>query len=299
LVLFLCLLLNGSRAIAQDTVNESDKARILKRLDELSETSKKARVGRYSSALTAFQAAAASPAKSYDFYLECYKLVHFDRHGKKFSEYRDWKAANIQKIRDTSHSTMLQFQLSYLAMTIKALNMEDRTKIIPDLQKFIDAVVAKEDFMGDHARKLRQGVESTVFARAYSLDSALSKSEGWETAPLNVTGHYFKTILPALREKEDTAGLSSAWDKYIKLETHLVSTKEDVKAKDDFVEKRLPSMKWAKWTDIADNGDRAKAASAMLALIEKNMKHESVDSWISDLKDVVEGKRITVDSEDE
>ena len=93
-----------------------------------------AKSGRFSSALSAYQAAAETPAKAYDFYLECIKLVNFDQQGKKFSDYRDRKARNVKKISATEHTMMLQFQLRYLAMTIRAPNMEDRSKIFPELQ---------------------------------------------------------------------------------------------------------------------------------------------------------------------
>ena len=88
------------------------------------ESVRDAKSGRFSSALSAYQAAAKTPAKAYDFYLECIKLVNFDEQGKKYSDYRDWKARNVKKIRATEHTMMLQFQLRYLAMTIRILNMD-------------------------------------------------------------------------------------------------------------------------------------------------------------------------------
>ena len=278
---------------AQNTLTESDKERILKRLDKLLDTALESKFGRYTAAMTAFQAAAETPAKSYDFYLDCYKLVNFDRKDKKASEFRDWKAARVKELRSIEHSTMLQFQLRYLIMTIRAAHMEDRNEIIPQLNSYITAAVGKADSMGKYARELRGSVTSSIFAQAYEIDKTLGKDERWETAPLNIAGHYQKLIFPLLREEGNTKGLEQAWDRLINLEVALMEPVEDEVRKQAFVEKKLPELRWAKWSDIANNGERARGANEMLKIIESNMGHDSVEGWIKQLADIVQGGSVS------
>ena len=278
---------------AQNTLTETDKERILQRLEEMRELTLKSKFGRYANAMTAFQAAAETPAKSYEFYLECYKLVHFDREGKKFSEYRDWKSENIKKLRATEHATMLQFQLRYLVMTIRALHMEDRSAILPQLSSFISTAVERVDFMGESAGGLRRSVTRSIFAQAYEIDKTLGSDERWEMAPLNIAGHYQKLIFPLLREEGNAKGLERAWDNLITLEIALMEPVEDEKRKDDFVKKFLPRVRWAKWADVAENGERARASNEMLKILEANLDHDNAEVWINDLVETVKGGTIS------
>ena len=291
-----CLAMEPPAAKAQNTLTDEEKARILKRLDEIRGITRETRFGRYANALAAYTAAAETPAKSYAFYLDCIKLVRFDEHGKSFSEFREWRERNIKWIRESEHSTMLQLQLRYLVMTIRALHMEDRSKIIPQLQSFLEDGIGKQKAMGEHAEKLQESVTRTVFAQAYGLDKTLKTDSRWEYAPLHLAGHYKQLILPLLREEGNAKGLERAWDRLISMEIAMMEPVEDVKRKDDFVTSHLPSMKWAKWRDVAENGERARAAMKMLDLLEKHKGHDNVEGWIQDLINIVNG--VTLRDED-
>ena len=278
--------------VAQNTLTESDKKMILERLEKLATTHREAKFARYAGAVAAFHEASQTPAKAYGFYLDCIKLVNFDQQGKKFSEYREWKERNIQRVRATEYQTMLQFQLKYLLLTIRALNMEDRSKIFPDLQTFLNAAVAKREYMKQEASGLNGSVSGTIFAKAYGLDKVL-KDDRWEFAPLDIMGHYQKTILPILRERGDSKGIEHGWNRLINLEIAIMEPEEDEKVKFDFVKERLPTLHWSKWKDVAENGERAKAAMRMLELLENNLNHDDVEDWIYDLINVVNGGMVT------
>ena len=277
------------RSSAQNTLTESDRKRILDKLENLHKTTLEVKFGRYANALAAFQAAAETPAKSYDFYLECVKLVEFDKPGKKFADYRDWKERNLKRVRATEHQKMLQFQLRYLVMTIRAMHMKDRVEMIPQLQGFIQSMVEDYESMGTAARGLNRSITGTIFAQAYEIELKAPNdgTPGWEMTPLNLNGQFENLILPALREAGDTKGLEAAWNRRIQWEIALMAPEEDEKVKSDFVSKDLPQLHWNKWVDVAENGERARAANAMLALIEGNLQHQSAEDWIKTLVDTV------------
>ncbi|MFT5409556.1 MAG: hypothetical protein ACI9NC_002281 [Verrucomicrobiales bacterium] len=294
-LLVVVILFAAGDAKAQNTLTESEQKRILDRLENLHKTTLEVKFGRYANALAAFQAAAETPTKAYDFYLECYKLVNFDQKGMKFSDYRDWKERNIKRIRATENQRMLQFQLRYLVMTIRALHMKDRSEIIPQLQAFIQSMVDESEKMGEAAQGLGRGVTGTVFAQAYEIElkAVEGSTYGWEMAPLNLSGHFRQLILPALRDEGNTKGLEQAWNRRIGWEIALMAPVEDLKVRDDFVSKTLPSLQWSKWQDIAEHGERAKAANAMLELIEQHLQHPNAEGWITSLSDTVREGSVT------
>ena len=143
--------------------------------------------------------------------------------------------------------------------------------------------------MGAEARGLLRSVTDTIFARAYGLDKTLGTDEAWEMAPLNVMGQYQKTIFPVLREQGDTRGLELGWDRLISLEIAMMEPVEDEKSEAEFGSRRLPSLWWAKWMDVAETGGRGKAATGMLRHLENNLDHDQAEAWIIDLTHVVNG----------
>ena len=304
----LTLLATAGSVRAQDELPDEVREKILKKLEALSETAQESKFGKYTSASTAFEAAASSPAKAYEFYVECYKLINFDRQGKSFSDFRDWKAANLEWLRSTEHATARQLQLKYLALTIRYMNLEDTSKIVVPLKSFIESAVAIEKKLqgaapdpgnrrGRPARSfadiLYEGVNASVFAQAYGLDQVIGSVKSWELAPLNLQGHYMTVIIPELHESGTTTSIEAAWDHYIKLEGTLIANRDDVGLEEEFKSKRLPILLWSKWSDIADHGGRAKAASQMLTLLERYISHDQAENWIQDLEDVANGVELT------
>ncbi len=289
----ICALAAAGAARAQDELPDEVREKILEKLEKLTESAVESKFGKFSSAATAFQAAAASPATAYEFYVDCYKLVYFDREGKSFSEFREWKAENAQKLRATEYANALQMQLQYLALTIRYINMEDQSQIVAPLSAYIDSLVANEKRIGRQRRVLQEDISLSVFAQAYRLQNAIIDQKSWETVPINLHGHFQRVILPILRESGTTDSIAAAWDRYIQLEAALVANREDVGMEEEFKERRLPSLQWAKWSDVADHGGRPKAAAAMLALLEKNIHHDEAENWILDLTDVANGVRLS------
>ena len=155
------------------------------------------------------------------------------------------------------------------------------------------SAVDKVEFMGRSAGGLRQSVTRSIFAQAYEIDKTLGNDQRWEMAPLNIAGHYSKLIFPMLREEGNARGLEKAWNNLIALEIAIMEPVEDEKRKSDFTTQRLPSLQWAKWADVADHGERARAANAMLQHVESNMDHDSVEGWIMELVQIVEGGTIS------
>ena len=161
------------------------------------------------------------------------------------------------------------------------------------LKSYIDSLVANVKRIGGERWVLQEDISLSVFAQAYRLQKVIIDQKSWETVPLNLSGHFQRVILPILRESGTTDSIVAAWDRYIQLEAALVANREDVGMEEEFKERRLPSLQWAKWSDVADHGGRPKAAAAMLALLEKNIHHDEAENWILDLTDVANGVRLS------
>ncbi|MAS94218.1 MAG: hypothetical protein CMO55_13560 [Verrucomicrobiales bacterium] len=267
---------------------------------------------RNSGAGDAFMNAASDPRAAVDLYINCYKLVNFDREGRSESDFRAWKDDQSDRFRDPQFVESLQHQLRYLALSCDAAEVESVDKVFSSLMSYVDGLSRMEELPGP---MLTQSVAGSIFAKAYYLEKLLGKNENWESVPFNIGGIYDRTILPHLRS-ENPSALMSAWDKRIEQQSRLAMLVEQKKEEqlrgmdrdqarrarnaqnnqrgvlgtldsDDFANRTLPLLKWGKLKDMFYHVDQVNGAKAMLDFVEANLTTELGEDLYSDFANVI------------
>lgn len=272
---------------AQEELTPEVIEKLVSQLKLLSDQTSERKRGKHSTALAAFSEAASSNAKAYEFFVECTKLINFDQQEKRNSEYRDWKS-RTKELKSVDHCAVLRFQLNWLIMTIAADNSKDIGELIPKIYSALNVIVVQRENFGRYHNVLNGPVTSTIFARAYGLDSGLSSVKSWEMNPMNITGVFEKTVMPYFRATEDVDGLMGAWDLRIKLASELALDRQLEQAKIDFSKETLPRLRWQKMRDLYQLGSHASAATKMVEIIQTNIAHDDCEKWINELKGLLE-----------
>ena len=268
---------------------------------------------RNTTAAQTFITAAADPRAAVELYLNCTKMVDYDREGLPETDFRAWKDGQKDRISDPKFVESLQQQLRYLALSCQAAETEDKSKIFAPLMAHVDSLsMLTEPPTG----AVTQSVANSIFARAYYLEDLLGKNENWESVPINIEGIYNRSIMPYLR-KENPTGLMNAWDKRIEQETRLVmmleeqddkelrglSRDEERKArsaqtkkggalgdhsKEEFTTRTLPQLQWGKFKDMFLYVDQVNGAKAMLDFVEANLTGENGEELYAEFESLIE-----------
>ncbi|MDF1740968.1 MAG: hypothetical protein P1U86_17530 [Verrucomicrobiales bacterium] len=262
---------------------------ILKELTTIEEVLKGDRVSIRTSAVRAFEAAAASDKAVYEFYLQCHKTLKFDAKDASFTDFRAWREKNEERIKDKSNLAALRLQLQYLVLTLKAAEGVKREVLIPELEGFVANIVAHSEELEDSGMKtLRESVKTSIFAEAYKLDKSLEVQD-WSFEPGRFGNVYESTIFPFLRE-EQPGNLGAAWDRRIELEKRyvLITEEENQFELDKFQTERLPELHWQKAKDLFSSYSPKQGAQSMLAILKGNPGHTSLKKWVEEFRTLLQ-----------
>lgn len=277
----------------------------LKELDDIEEVVNGNRIANRTTAVEMFQAAAASDKSAVDFYLKCVKMLRFDSRDAKFSEYRDWREKNEDRLKNDSYILALRLQLQYLVLTLRVAEGVDREAIIPELEQFVTNIVANvEQLEGAGWQTLREPVNRTAFAEAFELNQSLEVSE-WHYSPGEFAKVYEQTIFPFIRNQAP-AELPATWDRRIQLETKLLElTQPDNElALEKFSEERLPRLRWEQAEDVFVHTSESGGATAMMQLLRQHSDHPDATKWLKSARELINlaksgSSRITTTSDSE
>jgi len=306
----------GTGPATAGPMTPEEMASLKARLKVMKETLNTHVSSRNTSAGQTFMTASADPRAAVELYLNCTKMVDYDRTGRPESDFRAWEDSQKARVTDPQFVESLQQQLKYLALSCQAAETEERAEIFAPLMSFVDGLsYLKEMPTGN----LTQSVAGSVFARAYYLENLLGKSKDWESVPINISGIYSRTILPYLR-KEKPDALMNAWDKRIEQETRLVMMLEEKKqealrgldrdqerrarnaqsgqagvlkehSKDEFTARTLPQLQWGKLKDMFLYVDQMTAAKAMVTFVEANLTHELGETFYAEFESLIESSQ--------
>jgi len=261
-----------------------------------------------------FLSAAGDPRQALELYLKCYKEVHFDREGRRESDFREWREGESNRLEDDAFLESLQLQLLYLGLSCQAAEAKETEDVFAPLMSYLDRLSQMEELPN---QILLQSVANSIFAQTYYLERLLGENERWEPTPYNLDGIYEKTILPYLREEQPET-LMSAWDKRIQQKTRIavhieklkeeelrgMSRDEERRAlnrqnrqggimqtydRDDFERETLPSLHWGKLKDMFLYVDELTGAKEMLDFVEEKLTHPKGDQWFSEFEALVLG----------
>ncbi|MDA8908637.1 hypothetical protein N9I65_00520 [bacterium] len=275
---------------------------------------------RNSSAGERFAAASTDPRAAVALYLDCHKLVNFDREGRPESDFRAWKDGQEDRLKQPENVESLQMQLRYLALSCKAAGAEKIEEVFTPLLSYVDSLSRLEELpTGD----LTSSVAGSIFARAFYLDRQLGSNQGWEPVPFNIGGMYEKTIFPYLRA-ENPGALMGAWDKRIEQQTRIaqminhhkeealrgLDRDEQRRARanqdrqggimkdldmDDFTARTLPKLKWAKLKDMFHFVSEVDAVQAMLPFLKEHLTHELGEDFFAEFYKMIEEAEMGTD----
>ncbi len=278
----------------EQDLTPSETARMIEAIEAVKKRVGESRYGIHASSIQAFREAAESTTAAYDFYLKCYKEVHFERRGARESEYRDWKTKNVRYLRSKQHSEARRLQLKFLVITLRAARAKEEHEIValvPELTALIDAALSVYPGLGRARSVLHEDAVGSVFGKVYDLGASLKDLPDWGRGPMDIDGIYEETVLPLYRSPEKAGQLAAAWDKRIAQSTRAVRALEDEEAEEKFVDDTLPRLRWEKYTDLLRAGRRRSALTGMVSLVQKNADHDEIDDWLDALGAYLRGER--------
>jgi hypothetical protein len=294
-VLLVCtaLCLNNARA---EILSDADRESLLENLEKLRESANSKVDARFRIALAAYREAIGSDDAAMELYLNCIEKVNFEDQQKKSTDFREWKRSQAEKLADPGLRLALRHQLRWLVLTLQAASEKaDRTKLAVEAQEIVDSIFREPEKLKNQESILSQAVTSSVFARAYDINS--EKLEKWPLSPIQLDQLYGQVLLPPYRKSSRLAGLRATWIKRIQQEGAKIehwsendrNPKEEKRigmasgmqspAYEKFLAETQPSLQWEMETDLFRHGDESGAAVRMLAHLEKNLSHPAAREW--------------------
>jgi hypothetical protein len=287
------LSLNSARA---EILSDADRETLLENLEKLRESADSKVDARFRLALAAFREAIGSDDAAIQLYLNCMEKVNFEDQQKKSADFREWKRKEAEKLSDPGLRLALRHQLRWLVLTLQAASEKaDRAKLAGDAQEIVDSIFRDPEKLKNQENLLNQSVTSSVFARAYEINSA--KVDKWPLSPVQLDQVYEQILLPPYRTPSRLSELRAAWVKRIQQEGAKMehwsgndkNPKEEKRigmasamqspAYEKFLADTQPKLQWEMEIDLFRNGDESGAAVRMLAHLEKYLAHPAARDW--------------------
>lgn len=303
-VLLFCSAL-ALHSVRAEVLSDADRETLLENLDKLKDGAEAKMEAKFRLAIIAYRNAVASDDAAIQLYLNCTEKVNFDDQQKKTSDFREWKRKEDDKLSDPALRLALRQQLRWLILTLQAAaEKADRTKLAAEAQTIVDSIFSDPSKLAGQEKTLAQAVTSSVFARAYEINSV--KVDKWPLSPVQLDQIYTDILLPPYQKPGLTRELRAVWLKRIQQEgakvEHMAADKqrngnEDREDKrigmasaarpaeyDKFLLETVPKLQWEMEVDLFRNGDQSGAAVRMLAHLEKYIAHPSARQWGEELR---------------
>ena len=273
---------------------------ISKQLADLEKQVAEKRGSSLTSIMAKLRSAVASEAAALNFYLECEMTVNIERKDLDKTEERARKEqAERQAERRTDKGeqeqngdlgTAIKLQIEYLLLTLEAheTKAEDRGKLVPKLQAYIQELVAKSDKLrGRAGQALGRDLAGSPIVQAMQIERFL-RSEGWSGNPVNIGGMFEATIFPfyAAQKKEE---LAAQWDARIAAD---IAVQKGRLPEPEFMiwgQQELPPLRWARAVYLAANGPSpVNGLAEMLNHIKAYPGHPDAPKWLETMRAAVD-----------
>lgn len=298
-------------SVHAEILSDADRETLLENLEKLKEGAEATMDARFRLAIAAYRNAMTSDDAAIDLYLNCMEKVTFTDQQKSAADFREWRRNEDERLSDPGLRLALRHQLRWLVLTLQAASENaDRSKLAGDAQNIVDAIFSDPEKLRGQEKTLAQPVTSSVFARAYDINSV--KLEKWPLSPVQLEQVYEDILLPPHRTPGRTNELRAVWIKRIQQEgakiEHMAVEKQrngngNGNGKGDREEKRIgmasamrppeyekfledtvPKLQWEMEMDLFRSGDQSGAAVRMLAHLEKYISHPSAREWGEQLR---------------
>lgn len=294
-VLLVCAALSLNSAQAE-ILSDADRETLLGNLEKLRESANSQVDAKCRLALAAFREAIGSDDAAISLYLNCMEKVDFEDQQKKSADFREWKRKEAEQLSDPGLRLALRQQLRWLVLTLQASSEKaDRAKLAVEAQEIVDSIFREPAKFKNQETVLNQAVTSSVFARAYDINSV--KVENWPLSPVELGQVYDQVLLPPYRNPNRLSELRAAWIRRIQQEGAKIghwkaivkNPKEEKRigmassmqspAYEKFITETQPKLQWDMEIDLFRNGDESGAAVRMLAHLERYLAHPAVREW--------------------
>lgn len=293
-------------ATAAEDLSDKDREALLSKLDVIRDDNQAKVAARFRTATAAFTSAMSSNSEALKFYLDCTKKVDFDDKDRPFREFREWRDRNDEKFSSQEFRLALRYQLRWFVLTLKAASdIEDASELSGEASAIIGDMFSNTEKLQGQKGVLQQGVNGTIFARAYKLNNISVKK--WPMSPLPMASVFDQVILPPLRNRGNVERLHSAWESRIRFEGQVVKIlaaslrssggSKDRNKKDNealayerFVTERQPDLIWAMEVDCFKAGDEREGARRMFRHLTSNLSHSKASAWESQFRELITPK---------
>jgi len=285
-----------------ETMTDSEKKEMLEKASAMLKTAESRSKARFATAIKVYRAAIVSDAAAHELYLKCLEKVEYEDKQKSSSSFRDWKRKHRESSDTPGFRRALRHQLNWLLISIEAAHEPEKIAQlgVKALAK-VDAMIDDAELLKPNKNLLSKAVLSTVYAKAYNLDTL--GAEGWPSSLANISAIYEEVVMPPLRVPSKTSLLRSAWNKRIKHEgqiKELWSKNSQAKEKKIGLKKDLappeylawrentyPELLWRREVDCFESGDEKHAAANMISHISEYIKHKKSLKWTKEFNDLM------------
>lgn len=294
----LAALLAGAAAAQQTPA--LDKAAVLRELDKLEQTHRSTIAAEQKSLTDTLGKTLTNTKALLDLYEEAVFATKFEGGKKDNTEFKRWKNAQDDTLKDDAFQAALELHAHYLYLTFLRASGEPQEKIAEALIQHVLkvwALEAKHDLRKrSTADLLERPVGQGVLARRYRLAPKLGgpqegekQDKTWEWQPGNTDGMLDRTVLPFLRAKKSPL-LISLWDKRIANEAARVKRAGLTDRQNQFNLQTLPRLNWQRAADLALLGKEAEGFSVMIGLLRQNPNHPDFDKLAQELRGLLTGE---------
>lgn len=310
-ILFACATL-ALHPLHAEILSDADRETLLENLDKLKESADSRVDAKFRMAIAAFRNAVGNDQAAIDLYLNCMEKVNFEEQQKKAADFREWKRKEAEKLAEPGLRLALRHQLRWLILTLQAASENvDRTKLAGDAQDIVDTIFRDPEKLAGQEKILSQSVTSSVFARAYEINSV--KVEKWPLSPVLLDQIYTEILLPPFQNPTRINELRATWIKRIQQEGAKIEHMADKPRGEDREDKRIgmasamrgpefekflqdtvPKLQWEMEVDLFSNGDQSGAAVRMLAHLEKYITHASAREWGEEFRKLLKPAAVAV-----
>lgn len=294
---------------AAPTLTQQQVDSIVKQLAELEKSIAEQRGTNLGAIIQKLRAGAASDAAALALYEDCETLnadrraltrddkkAREDQIKRQSDRNKDNKAAVVKEEGD--FGTAVRLQLRYLALTLQAHEAKDMETVLPELNAYIQDVVANAESLKGRAGAYLSGAiragggrrggggDGNPFVAAFQLDHYLD-SPRWSLEPLQFGDIYEKAIFPLYRDKKKSE-LAAQWDARMSAEAGLKKGTISEAEYAIWQQTGLLDTKWKKLKDLYSNGDKpVEAMAQMLAMIRENPGHPDSPAWLDEFRGIV------------
>ncbi len=324
LALVLATLLAAPALHAQQDAPPVDIGQLLQALRAIKEQQTTQAKTQRQTAMQQISSVAGSAERAIQFWEEAIRATQFDGMAKEGAQFRAWKEAEGETLKERPVANAVHLHLTWLALTLQrsaGAEVKDMMSAIVNYTKELSADEAVMDALADaikqqrdaaaiappgggnrrpqntpgkatdaeikraHDGILKRGLGGSPVVKWLKLDDLVSVPK-WENNPGDFDGIFEKIILPELRAQKDQRALEY-WDIKLKKEADAATRTKLAYEVEKFNTQRRPALLWSRAQEFVLLGQKNRAVGEMFNLIKTYPTHPEADDWVARLEETL------------